>query len=99
MSATCRGSRIGNAALELVVDAGLDHLHIAVQRYRRHRGRSPIRERKEIVLKSNGPMRLEAVFDTPADKPAIFRTRPIPSLAESVHLGGAVYPASTEFAV
>src|SRR6516165_11301713 len=47
----------------------------------------------------NGPMRFEAVFEAPADKPAIFRARPVPTLAESIHLGAAVYPASTEFAV
>src|SRR5215469_14516064 len=91
--------RIGNAALELVVDAGLDHLHIAVQRCRRHRRRGPVRERKEIVLKSHGPMRLEAVFEAPADKPAFLRARSVPSLAESVHLGAAVYPTSAELAV
>src|SRR5215469_10015251 len=91
--------RVGNAAFELVVDAGLDHLHIAVQRYRRHRGRSPVRERKKIVLKSDCPMRLEAVFEAPANKPAVLSARAVPSLAESVHLGGAVHPASTELTV
>src|SRR5215472_8300556 len=94
-----RGSRIGNATLELVVDAGLDHLHIAVQRYRRHRGRSPVRKRKEIVLKSDGPMRLETVFEARANEPTVLRTRPIPSLAESVHLGAAIYPATAYLAI
>ena len=96
---TFRGLRVGNAALELVVDAGLDHLHIAVQRCRRHRRRGPVRERKEIVLKTNRPMGLETVFEAGTDKPAIFRARPVPSLAESVHLGGAMYPSSTDLAV
>src|SRR5271165_1847129 len=44
-------------------------------------------------------MRLEAVFDASADKPAVFRAGPVPSLAESVHLGGAVHPATAELAV
>src|SRR5215469_6413939 len=96
---TFRGLRVGNAALELVVDAGLDHLHIAVQRHRRHRGRSPVRERKEIVFQSNSPMWLETVFEARSNEPAVLSTRPIPSLAESVHLGGAMYPSSTDLAV
>src|SRR5215472_12011536 len=99
MPTASRGSRIGNAALELVVDAGLDHLHIAVQRYRRHRGRSPVRERKEIVFQSNSPMRLETVFETRSNEPAVLSTRPIPSLAESVHLGSAMYPATAYLAI
>src|SRR5215472_8958738 len=44
-------------------------------------------------------MRLEAVFEARANEPAVLRARPVPSLAESVHLGGAVHPATTEFAV
>src|SRR5262252_228766 len=91
--------RIGNAALELVVDAGLDHLHIAVQRYRRHRGRSPVRERKKIVLKSDGPMWLETVFEARSNEPTALSTRPIPSLAESVHLGSAMHPATAYLAI
>src|SRR5215467_978501 len=96
---TFRGLRVGNAALELVVDAGLDHLHIAVQRHRRHRGRSPVRERKEIVFQSNSPMRLETVFEARSNEPAVLSTRPIPSLAEGVHLGAAKNPATAYLAI
>src|SRR5262249_54345621 len=70
-----------------------------VQRYRRHRGRRPVRERKKIVFKSDGPMRLEAVFEARPNEPAVLSTRSIPRLAEGVHLGGAVYPAAAELAV
>src|SRR5262249_41229786 len=99
MPAARRGSRLGNAAREFLVDAGLDHFDIAVQRYRRHRRRSPVRERKEIGFKSAGPMRLETVFEARSNEPTVFRARPVPSLAEGVHLGSAMYPAATDFAV
>jgi len=44
-------------------------------------------------------MRFEAVFEAPADKPAILRARPVPTLAESIHLGAAVDPTTTYLAV
>ena len=44
-------------------------------------------------------MRLETVFEARANEPAIFRARPVPSLAERVHLGAAVDPTTTYLAI
>src|SRR6516162_4190629 len=54
---------------------------------------------REIVFKSNGPMRLETVFEARANKPTVLSAGPIPSLAESVHLGSAMEPTTAYLAI
>src|SRR5262249_10623912 len=98
-SSTRPFDRIGNAALELIIQTEFDHLNVAVQLYRRDRGRSPVRQQNLIVFELDRPMRFEAILDAGSEQQTGPGAGVVPTGAGKVHRGTAVHPAPAQLAI